>query len=97
MSDYGIDKMTGLIVPHIERIVRKDEIAFPMYCHEGTNYCAKDGRDGKIRANDDFVFFTDSDEIASGIIKLLPSHRDCAEAEWGAKHLLPRTDPVLED
>jgi len=89
MSDYGVEKLRRLIEPHLELIVEEGRITFPMQCHEGTNVCGKDGRGGRIYANDDFIFIGESDTVGEGVLTFYPSHRDCAESEWGIAHIIP--------
>ena len=86
------DEIRHLIEPHI--LLLAEDLAAgrgaPMYCHEGTNHC---GGDVIVWGLDDIVFIR---EIDSGAVVFQPSHRACAEAEWGTDHLVPehRFDPT---
>ena len=88
-----MNKFRSLIDPHIDNLGEDNPFPRWIYCEEGTNYCHMDDRKGRIDVlNDDFVFLMDSDDLPNGIIRLLPSHRECAVNEWGEDHIIPKPE-----
>ncbi|HXS48428.1 MAG TPA: hypothetical protein VN756_13305 [Solirubrobacterales bacterium] len=87
------EQLAALIAPHLDVIEADRKIIFPIPCEEGTNVCWRQGQDprgGMIQRDEDFVFLLDADEIAQGRLRFIPSHRECAESEWGREHIIPR-------
>jgi len=88
--------MTATAAPSLERLIAahaqfiEEDLPRFVPCHEGTNVCFAEDDHGMIdRQTEDYIFLVDRDEIAEGRFTFQPSHRRCAEQEWGEEHLVP--------